>query len=113
MICPKCETEYVNGISVCADCGEELIPVEEFEGNLVHPKDWVIIYTCEDPIEADMLKSNLDGAEIESIIFTKRDRNFPVSGMLANVQLLVKKTQADEAMQIINDINNTKTDDEE
>jgi hypothetical protein len=113
MICPKCESEYVDGIKTCIDCGTELIPVEEFEGHLVHPKDWVIIYSCDDPIEAEMLKSNLQGAEIESIIISQKDRNYPTVGDLSVVKLLTKKTDAQEALAIINDINNSKIDDEE
>lgn len=113
MICPVCESEYVEGIKVCADCGTELIPVEEFEGNLVHPKDWVIVYTCADPLVAEMLKANLEGAEIETIIISQKDRNYPVGGDLSVVKLLTKKTDAQEALEIIQDINNSKTEDEE
>ncbi|MFC2140080.1 hypothetical protein ACFLR4_05390 [Bacteroidota bacterium] len=61
MICPKCEYEYTDGIKECADCGAELIPKEDFEGNLVHPSDWVIIFTCSEEYEAGMLKANLEG----------------------------------------------------
>jgi hypothetical protein len=113
MICPNCEYEYVDGVKTCADCGADLIPVEEFEGNLVHPKDWVIIYTCDNPIEADMLKANLQGAEIESIIISQKDRNYPSVGDLSVVKLLTKKSDAEEAQAIIQDINNSKTEDEE
>ncbi len=113
MICPKCESEYVDGIKTCADCGTELIPVEEFEGNLVHPKDWVIVYTCSDPLEAEMLKSNLSGADIETIIISQKDRSYPTVGDLAVVKLLTKRTDSQEALEIIQDINNSKTEDED
>ncbi len=113
MICPLCEYEYIEGVKTCADCGGNLIPVEEFEGNLLHPSDWTIIYTCDDPIEAEMLKANLDGAEIDSIIIPQKDRNFPSFGDLSVVKLLVKKTDAEEAIAIIKDINSANIDDEE
>ena len=106
MICPKCEYEYVDGITVCPDCGTNLIPLEEFNGNLLHPKDWVIIYSCTDNLEADMLKSNLKGANIESLILNQSDSSFPVGGDLSVVKLLVKKTDAPDALAIIEDINN-------
>lgn len=113
MICPKCEYEYVEGVKLCADCGAKLIPVEEFEGHLVHPKDWVIVYTCDEPYQAEMLKANLSGAEIEVLIISQKDRSYPVGGDLAVVKLLVKKTDAQEAVEIIRDIEETKMNDEE
>ena len=56
MICPTCEYEYIEGITVCADCGTQLVPNAEFEGNLTNPEDYVIVYTCSQPYEAEMLK---------------------------------------------------------
>jgi hypothetical protein len=113
MICPKCEYEYVEGINTCADCGSELIPVEEFEGSLIHPKDWIVAFTCEEPYEAEMMKSNFEGAEIECIIISQKDRSYPSIGNLSGVKLLVKKRDAELAILIINEINNSKMDDEE
>ncbi len=113
MICPKCECEYVNGVKVCSDCGIDLIPVEDFEGHLVHPKDWVIVYTCDEPYQAEMLKANLAGAEIESLIISQKDRSYPGVGDLAVVKLLVQKKNVQETVAIIRDIEESKTDDEE
>ena len=113
MICPKCEYEYIEGIKYCADCGAELIPTEDFEKNLLHPKDWIVAFASTDTYTAEMLKANLEGAEIDSIIISRRDRSYPVLGDQAGVKLLVKKKDAEAALQIINDINSAKTDDEE
>lgn len=106
MICPKCEYEYVEGIKVCSDCGTDLIPVEEFEGKLLHPSDWIVVSSFGELYEAEMYKANLSGAGIESLIFTKRDRNFPLSGSWETIKLLVKKTEVDDAITIIKDILN-------
>lgn len=108
MICPKCELEFVDGIVVCTDCGENLISKEEFEGNLVHPSDWVVVFTTSENYEAEMFKANLLGAEIESLILGQKDRNYPAVGDLAVIKLLVKKDDAENAIEIINDINSTK-----
>lgn len=104
MICPKCEYEYVEGIEVCADCGATLIPVEEFEGNLLHPSDWLVITTAAEQYEAEMLKANLESAGIETLIYSKQDRNFPASGSWTVIKLLVKKSDSEDALVIINDI---------
>lgn len=109
MICPSCEYEYVEGTTICPDCGTELIPNQEFEGNLLNPEDWVIVYTCPETYVAEMIKSNLSGADIESIVLAQKDSSYPVtSGDLAVVKLLVKKKDATEALEIINDISNEK-----
>lgn len=103
MICPKCEYEYIAGIKKCADCGAELIPKEDFEGNLVHPSDWVIVFSCSEEYEAEMLKANLEGGNIETLILGQKDRSFPAVGDLAVIKVLVKKQDAKSALKIIED----------
>ncbi len=105
MICPKCEYEYHEGITNCPDCSTELVTNENFEGNLTHPKDWVIVYGCSDVVEADMLKSNLEGANIDVLILNQNDSSFPVVGDLSVTKILVKKSDVKDAVAIINDIN--------
>ena len=105
MICPKCEYEYLDSIAVCPDCNSELVTKEDFEGHLIHPNDWVIVYSCAEDLEADMLKSNLEGADIEVLILNQNDHNFPVIGDLSVIKVLVKKEDAKDASAIIDDIN--------
>jgi hypothetical protein len=106
MICPNCEYEYIEGIIVCADCGADLISVEDFEGSLLHPADWAVIKTFPEEYEAEMLKANLEGAGIDSLIYSKQDRNFPASGSWTSVKVLVKKRDIVDALEIIEDISN-------
>ena len=106
MICPKCEYEYIESVKICPDCNAELVSVEEYEGNLVNPKDYIIVFTTFDQIEAEMLKSNLEGAGIDSLILSQKDRNYPAVGDLSVVKLLVDKKNIEDAMDIIKDINN-------
>ena len=104
MICPKCETEYVEGVLKCADCGTELITQEEFERNLIHHEDWTSIYSTDVLYEAEMIKANLEGAEIKSIILSQKDKSFPASGDLSVIKIMVKKVDAEDAQKIISDI---------
>ncbi len=108
MICPKCEAEYVDGITICTDCDVELVTREDFELNLIHHEDWTTIYSTDAMYEVEMIKANLDGAEIESVILSQKDKNFPGSGDLSIIKLLVKKEDADDAKKIIADINKEK-----
>jgi hypothetical protein len=103
-ICPNCEYEYIEGVTVCPDCGYELIEEKEFEEHLINPEDWEVVYTCEEEYKADMIKANLYGAGIESIIISQNDRNFPALGDLTKVNLVVKKNDLETAKQIIEDI---------
>ena len=45
-VCPKCEYEYVEGITFCPDCGVALLDDEKY----IKPEDWSeqnweIVYT--------------------------------------------------------------------
>lgn len=111
MICPKCEYEYVTGIANCPDCKIELVSVDDFEGSLTHHADWLVVYTSSDSIEMEMLKSNLAGADIEALILSQKDSSYPAVGDLAVIKLLVKKTDAEDAASIINDINKNSDED--
>jgi len=113
MICPNCEYEYTEGIAVCPDCGTELITTEDFEGHLVHPSDWIIVYTCDENYEAEMYKTNLESADIDTLIFSQRDRNYPSVGNFSVIKILVKKSDAASAIEIINDINSRNPNTEE
>ncbi|GJQ61609.1 MAG: hypothetical protein SCALA702_06620 [Melioribacteraceae bacterium] len=108
MICPKCEYEFVEGITKCSDCGSDLIHTEDFEGNLVHADDWVILKTFAEQYEADMLKANLEGAEIETLVLGQKDRSYPTVGDLAIIKILVRKESAEDAVKILDDIYNNE-----
>lgn len=104
--CPNCTYEYFEGIKVCADCGAELVP------ELID-HDWVVVYTSDQEYDIEMMKTTLESAEIETTILSQRDSNFPATGDLALIKLLVKSEDVTSAMSIVNEIKNTNPDEEE
>ncbi len=113
MICPKCEYEYVEGTTVCADCGSELIANEEFTGHVTTPEDWIILQTFSESYEAEMLRDNLESADIETLIWSQKDSNFPTAGDLSIIKLMVKKSDATDAIAILEDINSYEDEEED
>lgn len=105
VICPECKYEYVDGMTICPDCGTPLVEKEEYEEKIPESSDWAVVYTCYEEYEAEMLKANLEGAYIEAMILSQKDRSYPLVGGLSMVKVLVKKKDLLEASQIIESIN--------
>jgi len=112
-ICPNCEYEYVEGVTECPDCGYMLVDKHEFEEHLVNPEDWAEVYRTNEEYEAEMLKANLEGAGIETLIHAKKDRSFPAIGDLAVIKILVRKVDVEESRKIIEDINSSSAEEGE
>ena len=101
--CPNCNYEYVEGVTVCPDCGETLVE------DIIKPedwdeKDWEVVFTSSKEYEVEMLKNNLDGAGITSTILSQKDRNFPAVGDFAIVKLMVRKEDVPAALDYIEKI---------
>ncbi len=113
-VCPNCDYEYVEGVTICPDCGETLVDEEFF----VKPEDWTeenwqVVYTSGYEYEVEMLKDNLNGAGIEATILSQKDRNFPAPGNFSVIKLLVRKENVQEALNFIEQIKNKTNETEE
>ncbi len=104
--CPNCTYEYVEGINKCPDCGASL--VKELIDH-----EWVIVYTSDQLYDVQMMKDELESAEISATILSQKDSNFPVTGDLAVIKLLVKTEDASSAINFINEFKNSKQEEEE
>ncbi len=112
-VCPKCEYEYVEGVTFCPDCQTQLLedkfytkPEEWTEEN------WVLAYTTNMEYEAEMMRDNLLGAEIEATVLSQKDRNFPGPGDLSVVKLFVRKEDLAPALAFIEKIKSEQPDKE-
>lgn len=104
--CPNCTYEYVEGIKKCPDCGTPL--VKELIDH-----EWVIVFTSDKDYEIKMMKDALESADIETNILSQKDSNFPVTGDLAVIKLLVKTDDASSALKFIEELKNTDSEEEE
>jgi hypothetical protein len=104
--CPNCTYEYVEGIEKCPDCGISL--VDELVDH-----DWVIVYTSDQEYDIQMMKDAIEALDIETNVLSQKDSNFPVTGDLAIIKLLVKKEDEIAAKKFIEGIKNADTEDEQ
>jgi hypothetical protein len=113
-VCPNCKYEYVSGIAICPDCNIPLVDSIELEKYAeLSEKDWVLVYTAFNEIDADMLKENLESAGIAASILSQKDSSFPVPGDLSKVKLFVKKADVSDALEFIQTVKSNSMDTEE
>ncbi|HMN49972.1 MAG TPA: zinc-ribbon domain-containing protein [Ignavibacteriaceae bacterium] len=105
-VCPNCRYEYEEGIKVCPDCGTPLVD------NLVED-EWIVVYTSDKDYEIQMLKDELESAGITANILSQKDHNFPVTGDLAVIKLLVPSEDATAAAKFIDDFKKAENNEEE
>lgn len=103
--CPNCEYEYIEGITICPDCGAHLVDEEHF----IKPEEWTeqnwqIVYKSGLDYEVNMLKDNLESAGIKAVILSQKDSSFPAPGRLSIIKLFVRKEDVQEALIFIQEL---------
>jgi hypothetical protein len=100
MFCPKCRSEYVSGITVCHDCGIDLIevlPPVEYDYF-----DYIEVITTMNPGEVAVIKSILDNA---GIVYLIPEENFTlVSPWVQPARILVQKEYVEIAKELLQDL---------
>lgn len=113
-VCPNCNYEYVEGVTICPDCGTPLVEEEYF----IKPEEWTeenweVIYTSNKEYEIELMRDNLQGAGITAAMLSQKDRNFPAPGDLSVIKLLVHKEDVKSALEFIQQVLNQDKDEEE
>ena len=102
MICPSCKTEYVAGISQCADCGAALVnsinepePPREFQ--------WNAVGTYRDLSEAQIALAVLEGTDIPARLDNGEivRLDWALSTAVGGIRLLVPQEHVEVATQLL------------
>ena len=106
MFCPQCKAEYRAGFAKCSDCDVELVkqlpvdppPISETD----HP-ELVVVRTYTSHLDADLARTALEAAGIESMIRgndTAR-RHYYGLAISQGIDLIVRAEDAEDADKIL------------
>jgi len=102
--CPVCRSEYVEGIVRCADCGEKLVPnLPPVEQPGEPTIELVEVWRATGETEAQIIRGALDAAGIGCTLRGEALRlthGITVDG-LAEVRILVRPEDAEQARTVI------------
>ena len=74
--------------------------------------DWVVVHTTSTQYEAQMIKANLEGAGIPTMVFSQNDRMYYTTvGDLAVTEVMVPKQMLDDARQYLHAMDQSRPED--
>jgi hypothetical protein len=118
MICPECRSEYRQGFSTCADCGVELVP--SLPKNPVPPAvhgsgheyaDFVDVISTQDHGLVSLLRSVLVAEGIGHYVLG--DHAISVFGLPEPMVIRVREDQAERAFELLDELENDSSEDQE
>lgn len=106
MWCPKCKSEYVQGIVVCPECGIALVdklPEEELSEKKIGSIQYEVLLVTYNASDIPIIKSILDSA---GITYYFHGENFIlVRPLVEPARLMVKKDEIEQAKELLKDLN--------
>jgi hypothetical protein len=115
MFCPKCKSEFIEGITICSDCHIPLMETLPKEKDPIHPSDLVCLKTFMYRHEAEIEKGLLEANGIDSLILGDDAGGLrPEIGMGFGINLMVRQDELKTAQEILdNSENNSESDTED
>jgi len=101
MFCPRCRVEYKTGVSVCADCGSELVAEIEPVPVPEYVKFEEVLATF-NPADIAIIKSILEGEDIDYYFHSEFFNQ--VDPLIQPARLMVRNDQIDAVREILKDI---------
>jgi len=107
MYCPRCNAEYVEGVTECADCGIGLVAEPPDPADQVAYVDYEHVLATYNPGDVALLKSVLDSEELD-YYFDGEDFLYSTP-MVQPAELLVRPEDVDRVREIIKPLHLTGT----
>ncbi len=104
MFCPKCRTEYIDGLKTCDDCGTALVETlpEECRNEELDYRKLTDVFTTNNSIEANFIKSLLGSNNIECFISNEHLVSINIlMSQAVQMKVLVAPENAPRAKEII------------
>lgn len=101
MFCPKCRTEYTEGVTECADCHIPLVSVLPPKDRMEYV-DFEQVLCTFNPADIAIIRSLLDGEEVD--YFFHGEHFSRLRPLVEPARLMVAKDQAEEAKEILKDL---------
>jgi hypothetical protein len=119
MYCPKCKSEYVDGVDMCSDCGvslvDTLLPEDKPSPDDL---DFVTVFKTGDQSKILIAKSILNEAGIEYYVRDEKVQDLFGWGrigagfnmIVGPVKIQVLRSRAEEAKELLRELSEEKTD---
>jgi len=102
--CPNCNIEFEGSVESCSQCGAQL--VDSVPEDFILDKDNFILLTIYTQLyEAEIIKANLESADIDAVILSQQDRSYPFLGNESSIKIFVRKDDEESARDYLENIN--------
>jgi len=105
MICPKCKSQYIDGIRICIDCNIDLIEeAHEYYYSFHEPEyvELVTVATTNNYFIIPLIKSILDSEEIH--YFLKGEQFLNIPSLMSTIEIQVLHSDVQATLELLKDL---------